>query len=88
MSRLGFYGWVRENVKRAVLLGVSDAVDAIGTVDERDELHPQLANVLRESAPRIAAGKRPTEQPRTEGRKRLGRSLAELQAPPPAAKPA
>jgi len=82
MSNMGVFGWIRESVRRSVLLGFSDAVEQIGgSADADEQLHPQLAAVLRESAPKALelhsdptpAGKQP--------KKRLGRSLEQLRNP-------
>jgi hypothetical protein len=67
------FDWIREGVKRSVMLGVSDAMEAIGAPD-RDEGHAQFARLLAASA---------TSQPALQSsaadsalkRKRLGRSL-------------
>ena len=40
MSKLGFYGWIRENVRRAVLLGFSDAVEQLGTPIDGEDVSP------------------------------------------------
>jgi hypothetical protein len=82
MSNVGVFGWIREGVRRAVLLGFSDAVEQIGAADEKDSLHPQLQNLLRE-APRQAPNETRTPEPivsRSE-RKRLGRSLGQIRPP-------
>ncbi len=89
MNKLGFYGWIREGVRRAVLLGVSDAVEQLGVLGEQEELHPQLAAVLQHAQPRLgqAAGAARTAQ---APRRRLGRTLGSLVQPgaEPAAAPA
>lgn len=81
MSQAGFYGWIREGVKRAVLLGVSDAVEQLGTPDAGDDVSQQLLAVLREGRPR--GGTALLEEPVSAkvaggGRKRLGRSLEQI----------
>ena len=48
-GNVGVFGWIREGVRRAVLLGFSDAVEQIGTADDKDALHPQLQSLLREA---------------------------------------
>ncbi len=86
MNNLGVFGWIRESVRRSVLLGFSDAVEQLGTVDGSEPLNPQLAAVLRQSAPAMLAD--PVEHSATkQQRKRLGRSLDQLRNAPPA-KPA
>ena len=68
-----FFQWIRDGVKQSVLLGVSDAVDQLGTIPHSEQLNEQLRATLA-----IA------DEPRTTsarggqgggGRKRLGRSL-------------
>lgn len=80
---LGFFAWLREGVRRAVLMGFSDAISEIGTRSENEDLSPQLATHLQQSlalenADRgglalAAAGSAPG------ARKRLGKSLVQLQ---------
>jgi hypothetical protein len=90
-TNLGFFQLIRESVKRSILLGFSDAVEQLGAPAEGSELHPQLAAMLR---PAPAAALEHTPGPRVHAkpeRKRLGRSLEQLQsssakqAPGPAA---
>jgi hypothetical protein len=74
---MGFFAWLREGVRRAVLLGFSDAISEIGNRSESDELGPQLAAALQQgiaepgrvTVPAISA---------PSGRKRLGKSLAQI----------
>ncbi len=76
MSNLGVFHWIREGVRRSVLLGFSDAVEQLGVAaDGSEALHPQLAAVLREAAP---AALTHTTEPTKPERKRLGRSLEQL----------
>jgi hypothetical protein len=82
MSNLGVFGWIRESVKRSVLLGFSDAVEQLGNAaDPSDPIHPQLAAVLRQAAPPLALAEAPQQRPNKSERKRLGRSLEQLRAP-------
>lgn len=87
MSKLGFYGWIRENVKRAVLLGFSDAVEQLGLPPENEEVSPRLLAVLRPTTP-LTAEPQATKPATGGGRKRLGQTLEQIQqratAPPPA----
>lgn len=75
---MSFYNWIRDGVKRAVLLGVSDAIEQIGTPHDGEEINPQLAAMLRpaKAQPVLAAAERPAAS-RNE-RKRLGRSLNQI----------
>lgn len=78
MSKLGFYGWIRENVRRAVLLGFSDAVEQLGLPNQQEEISPQLLAVLRPTKPLLS-----TDSPKPAsaggGRKRLGQTLEQIQ---------
>ncbi|HWB13677.1 MAG TPA: hypothetical protein VG826_30910 [Pirellulales bacterium] len=80
MSKLGFYGWIRENVRRAVLLGFSDAVEQLGLPNAEEEVSPQLLAVLRPVKPLLAA-EAPSKPVSSSGggRKRLGQTLEQIQ---------
>lgn len=95
MNKLGFYGWIREGVRRAVLLGLSDAIEQIGAPTDKEDISPHLLAVLRQekplltdaprgTAPGVAGLEHAKERPE---RKRLGKSFSEL-AQAPAAAPA
>ncbi len=80
-GNLGVFGWIRDSVRRSVLLGFSDAVEQIGGVTEGEELHPQLAAVLHDAAPKAISLS--SELPaRKQPKKRLGRSLEQLRNAP------
>lgn len=84
-NNLGVFGWIRESVRRSVLLGFSDAVEQIGGTSDGEDLHPQLAAVLRDAAPRaIGLGSEDALAPRQtpQPKKRLGRSLEQLRNTP------
>lgn len=78
---LGVYAWIRECVRRAVLLGFSDAVEQLGAPVEGDDLNPRLAAVLRQPKPLSAAPTEPARSaaPGPSGRKRLGQTLDQIQ---------
>jgi hypothetical protein len=79
----GFYGWIREGVKRAVLLGVSDAVEQLGAPTTGEDISPQLLSILRgQSTPLLgeSATAAATASPGIQSRKRLGRTLGQVQA--------
>ncbi len=86
MSGTGFYGWIRDSVRRAVLLGVSDAVEQIGPPDEQGNLSPHLLAVLRHEKPVLteaAGGSSTAVVPFAASRsrapkKRLGKSFGGL----------
>ena len=73
---MNFFSWVRDGVRQAVLLGVSDAVSDIGTPPEGEDIGHRLLNALRNGQP-VIADARPSER---GGRKKLGRSLEQIQA--------
>ncbi|XZE19668.1 hypothetical protein SH449x_004994 [Pirellulaceae bacterium SH449] len=99
-SNLGLFGWIREGVRQSVLLGVSDALESIGSPDSSEKLHPALLAIdanrssallespdsigVDSSGPGSASPKRATGGS-TATRKRLGRSLKDIE---PVSKPA
>lgn len=77
-----FFDWLRDGVRQSVLLGVSDAVEQIGTPDNAAELNPEIAALLNEPSSGVAS---PTKRKRVARKgttqKRLGKSLQELNPP-------
>jgi len=70
--QFNMFDWIRDGVKRSVILGVSDAMEAIGSPDGED-MRARLAQHLPAHAD--------TTEPALVGaakRKRLGRSLREI----------
>lgn len=63
-----FFNWLRNGVKKSVLLGVADAMDEIGTPDNDDELHKRIQAAV------AIEGKKSS----TKGQRRLGRSLKDM----------
>lgn len=83
----GIFHWIRESVRRSVLLGFSDAVEQLGAPSgEVGDVSPHLMAVLKHtnSTPALTAGEAtpavPAGPAKTE-RKRLGRSLEQLRDP-------
>lgn len=72
---VNLFSWIREGVKQSVLLGVSDAVETLGTPDEGDDMRQRLLASLRPASTDDA--KRVSDNP---PRKRLGRSLKDIDA--------
>ena len=68
---VNFFEWLRDGVRQSVLLGVSDAIEQIGTPADSDDLHPNVAALLQGE---------PTKTKKRSGgsRKRLGKSLKEM----------
>ncbi|MGD9722970.1 MAG: hypothetical protein AB7O59_21355 [Pirellulales bacterium] len=85
-SGLGVFQWLRDAVRRSVLLGFSDAVEQLGgAADASEPLHPQLAAALKQAA--MPTLESPTlTSPSQPKRKRLGRSLDQFRhlSPKPA----
>ncbi len=87
MSNINFFGWIRDGVRQSVLLGVSDAIDQLGTPPSTDELHPDVVAFLQNGAPAAAAagvapkltGNGGSGRNGNAGRKRLGRSLKDIE---------
>lgn len=73
---MNFFTWVRDGVRQAVLLGVSDAVGDIGTPHEGDDISQRLLQAMRSGQP-IITESRSTDR---TARKKLGRSLEQIQA--------
>ncbi len=77
---MSFFQWVREGVRQAVVLGLADAVEDVGTRMREEDLGPALAKTLRERlavAPADAGGQTVLESAAVEPtqRRRLGRSI-------------
>ncbi|MEM8666483.1 MAG: hypothetical protein AAGG48_03140 [Planctomycetota bacterium] len=68
---VNFFEWLRDGVRQSVLLGVSDAIEQIGAPEDTDKLHPNVAELL-------TADKGKSKSTRGGGRKRLGKSLKEM----------
>jgi len=73
--QFNLFAWIREGVRRSVILGVNDAVEEIGAPQGDEAWKERLVSLLEApaaeegaSATSIAAGKR----------KRLGRSLKDF----------
>jgi hypothetical protein len=79
-QNVGVFGWIREGVRRAVLLGFSDAIEQVGGADEKESLSPHLQGLLREAPRRLVEETRTAEPVAASrgDRKRLGRSLGQI----------
>jgi hypothetical protein len=87
-NNVGFFQWLRESVRRTVLLGFSDALEQLGAPADGKEMNPHLLAALRQQTA-VAVEHQSSLAPRSEARperKRLGRSLDALREP--GAKPA
>jgi len=88
---MSFFQWVREGVRQAVVLGLADAIDDVGTRSRDEDLGATLAQTLRD---RLATTRQPTvldapaassasatatlAAPSSTSRRRLGRSIEGL----------
>ncbi len=71
-----FFQWIREGVKQSVLLGVSDAVNQMGTIPHSEELNQQLRSALSfDGELRTTTARMTPGDTSSTSRKRLGRSL-------------
>jgi hypothetical protein len=73
---VNLFAWIREGVKQAVLLGVSDAVETLGPHEQGDDLRERLLAVLKKETAK--SGEPPSLD--NPPRKRLGRTLKEIEA--------
>ncbi|MEM7474245.1 MAG: hypothetical protein AAF483_04575 [Planctomycetota bacterium] len=77
---MNFFSWLRDGVRQSVLLGVSDAVEQLGSPSE-EELHPSVSGFLKTdgatAAPALTSTSTKTGR---GGRKRLGKSLKDIEA--------
>jgi len=71
---VNFFEWLRDGVRQSVLLGMSDAMEQIGSPSDSDELHPNVAAMLQTEAIK------PKRAGSSSSRKRLGKSLKEMNA--------
>jgi hypothetical protein len=67
--------WIRQGVKQSVLLGVSDAIEAIGTPENADDITPRLLEFMQGDS----TGATSKTGRRSPKRKRLGKSLRDLE---------
>lgn len=84
MSSMNVYGWIRDSVRRAVLLGFSDAVEQVGALDGNQNINPQLLAMLKQN-PATVGMSQPAEtaaieepQETAKPRRRLGRTLDDI----------
>jgi len=71
---VNFFEWIREGVRQSVLLGVSDAMEQMGSPNDSDPLHPNVTAMLQDTPKTKKAG--------NGSRKRLGKSLKDMNAVP------
>ncbi len=86
-SGMNFFTWIRDGVRQSVLLGVSDAIETLGAPAATEELHPSVAGLLKmdksgdgNSRLPVDGGPRSTGSGQPANRKRLGRSLKDIES--------
>ena len=77
---MNFFNWIRDGVRQAVLYGVHDAVGELGSPHSGQDMNDRILHLLRTSpepeAPRLEA----SSAAAGAKRKRLGRTLGDIQA--------
>jgi hypothetical protein len=82
---VNFFSWLRNGVKQSVLLGVSDAIEDLGVPENSDDLHPGVAALLQGEE---SSTKKRNTRSKGGSRKRLGRSLKDIEGADDTAQPA
>ena len=75
-----FFQWIREGVKKSVLLGVSDAVTQMGMPHDEEQVKENLLSFLQDENEK-ATGRRRLSTSSTAGstgQRKLGRSLTDI----------
>lgn len=79
-NNFNFFEWMRNGVKSAVLLGVSDAVEEIGMPTEAEGSENNVLGFLQNAkTQKISNSSGSTSGTRGGSRKRLGRSLKDIE---------
>ncbi|MCA9173885.1 MAG: hypothetical protein KDB14_05300 [Planctomycetales bacterium] len=73
---MNFFTWIREGVRQAVLMGVSDAVETIGEPAENAGFREELSLAIEQGGAEAAL---PGKRPQRKTTKRLGRSLKDVE---------
>ena len=76
-----FFDWIRNGVKRSVLLGVSDAVQTMGMPTEEESSKDKILSFLQDDSQNVAtARQRVPNSSSTSGQRKLGRSINDIHA--------
>ncbi len=83
-NSINFFGWIRDGVKQSVLLGVSDAIETIGTPEDASGMHPNVVALLKgqPTEPTGHPGASRMTGPANANKKRLGKSLRDIEPMP------
>ncbi|MDR0871077.1 MAG: hypothetical protein LBN39_09835 [Planctomycetaceae bacterium] len=76
-----FFDWIRDGVKRAILLGTSDAVEVMGMPHEEETAKDKILSFLRDDSVASAAPPRNRIAGSVStGQRKLGKSITEIHA--------
>ncbi|MDR2441050.1 MAG: hypothetical protein LBE12_16950 [Planctomycetaceae bacterium] len=75
-----FFEWVRDGVKRSVLLGVSDAVGAMGMPQDEESSKDKILSFLQENSPTTHTQQRRISNgsATVSNQRKLGRSISDI----------
>ena len=75
-----FFEWIREGVKRSVLLGVSDAVETMGAPHDPEQSRDKIMSFLQEenSDSTGTSSRKRVAGSASGGQRKLGRSIADI----------
>jgi hypothetical protein len=77
---MNFFTWIRDGVRSAVLLGVSDAVNDIGTPAQGEDIGRRLLEQVKNTPTALINETAPAPVQSHQPRKKLGRSLEQIQS--------
>ncbi len=73
-----FFDWVRDGVKRSVLLGVSDAVNTMGMPQDEESSRDKILSFLQDETQTTQRRRLPAAGTATGGQRKLGRSISDI----------
>ena len=74
-----FFEWIREGVKRSVLMGVSDAVETMGAPHDAETARDKIMSYLQvETEGTESTKRRRVTSASGTGQKKLGRSISDI----------
>ncbi|MDR0336359.1 MAG: hypothetical protein LBI18_04645 [Planctomycetaceae bacterium] len=76
-----FFEWVRDGVKRSVLLGVSDAVETMGMPHDEESSKDKILSFLQDNSHAHTPQRRISgNTSSTASQRKLGRSISDIHA--------
>lgn len=73
-----FFNWIRDGVKRSVLLGVSDAVQTMGMPQDEESSKDRILSFLQQDDGQNGTSKRRVTNGSVSGQRKLGRSINDI----------